>query len=609
MAELLRQGRAARARGDLLAALRLFEHASTLPSAGARPPLEAARVLRRLGLLGAARRRLDEVLARNGRLPGASLVAGLVADGSEDHERALEHFMDAIELDPSRPRAYALAARQLRLLGRVDEALEMASRGCELAGDDPQPADERALALVAQDAGAAAEALAEVVAAQRTDRPVWDAALILIWQGRFDEAFELVDSMEGVAREHATRIARYGLRRTRVRVAGNAVAALVEAHAQKPGSKLLATRPCGFPDEEPLDELDPARADLSEPRKYYLLDEFEPEGGAPGEPDAMPFARPSPVAFQYAVPNCFIHAELWYHDSHRQALVTLDGRFVPDLVPERCLMHWTRTALWDPDPAAEPLPLAFVLPMPGWDSYFHGVIEGLSTLAIYERLGLSCPIVVPGPLNDVHRKLIAASGVPADTPVLTAQDVRGRVIERAICPAPGRAEGDGPVTAETLQAWSRTLRRGLLEPRANGAGGDILYISRARAARRQLRNESELEDTLVRAVDARVVHMEDMSLEEQAAAVHGAKVVVAPHGAGLTNLLFAEPGTGVVELFPDTYVLPHYAWLAARLGHVYTPVTGPAKARARSQKDITWRVEIPAVMAALERMLGHRLTW
>jgi capsular polysaccharide biosynthesis protein len=44
--------------------------------------------------------------------------------------------------------------------------------------------------------------------------------------------------------------------------------------------------------------------------------------------------------------------------------------------------------------------------------------------------------------------------------------------------------------------------------------------------------------------------MEDYPLAKQARLVHEAEMVVATHGAGLANLIFARPGTRVIEIVP-----------------------------------------------------------
>ncbi len=53
-----------------------------------------------------------------------------------------------------------------------------------------------------------------------------------------------------------------------------------------------------------------------------------------------------------------------------------------------------------------------------------------------------------------------------------------------------------------------------------------------------------------------------------------AEIIVAAHGAGLTNLLFARPGATVLELFPEDCVKSSYLWLATRMGLNYRAVLG-----------------------------------
>ena len=55
-----------------------------------------------------------------------------------------------------------------------------------------------------------------------------------------------------------------------------------------------------------------------------------------------------------------------------------------------------------------------------------------------------------------------------------------------------------------------------------------------------------------------------------------ADIVVAVHGAGLTNLLFARPGTAVIELFPENCVKSTYLWLSNRINLNHTALLGSA---------------------------------
>jgi hypothetical protein len=75
-----------------------------------------------------------------------------------------------------------------------------------------------------------------------------------------------------------------------------------------------------------------------------------------------------------------------------------------------------------------------------------------------------------------------------------------------------------------------------------------LYISRKKATRRRILNEDALMPLLERH-RFEILHLEDMSIREAAATMRAASHVLAVHGAGLSNLIFAQPGTRVMELY------------------------------------------------------------
>ncbi len=103
------------------------------------------------------------------------------------------------------------------------------------------------------------------------------------------------------------------------------------------------------------------------------------------------------------------------------------------------------------------------------------------------------------------------------------------------------------------------------------AFGERLYISRAKARRRRVSNEDALWPQLESRGFTRV-YLEDLTWQEQINAFRHAKVIVAPHGAGLANLVFCRPETRVVEFFHRTYVNPCFWRLAALCELDYRPV-------------------------------------
>ena len=86
---------------------------------------------------------------------------------------------------------------------------------------------------------------------------------------------------------------------------------------------------------------------------------------------------------------------------------------------------------------------------------------------------------------------------------------------------------------------------------------NYIYISRKKASKRNVINEEELV-TFLESCGFGTVILENLSFLEQVALFSQAKVIVAPHGAGLTNLVFCSPGTKVIEIIPPSIELVLY---------------------------------------------------
>ena len=102
------------------------------------------------------------------------------------------------------------------------------------------------------------------------------------------------------------------------------------------------------------------------------------------------------------------------------------------------------------------------------------------------------------------------------------------------------------------------------------ADSEKIYISRAKAKNRQLINELEVRE-LLETRGFKTIFLEELSVLEQVAIFAKARVIVAPHGSGLTNLVFCSPNTKIVELFSPNYVRTDY-WMISQhlqLQHYY----------------------------------------
>ncbi|MFW5881332.1 MAG: glycosyltransferase family 61 protein [Roseicyclus sp.] len=111
--------------------------------------------------------------------------------------------------------------------------------------------------------------------------------------------------------------------------------------------------------------------------------------------------------------------------------------------------------------------------------------------------------------------------------------------------------------------------RDALAPRLpRAARSRRIYVSRARARFRRLRNEDEILPML-EARGFERVFLEEMDFEAQVELMRRAEAVVAPHGAGLTNVMFCAEGTHVVEIASPRFPNPNFYAVASAMGQPY----------------------------------------
>ncbi len=123
----------------------------------------------------------------------------------------------------------------------------------------------------------------------------------------------------------------------------------------------------------------------------------------------------------------------------------------------------------------------------------------------------------------------------------------------------------------------RLKSESISEPGAEGSEQRI-YISRRDAGSRLFPNESEIQ-TVLSNHNFRIVELGRMSVAEQIALFSQASVVVAPHGAGLSNLVFSPPGTRVLEMLSADYFNVCYWALCQLCGHQHSRITAPPAKR------------------------------
>ena len=135
-----------------------------------------------------------------------------------------------------------------------------------------------------------------------------------------------------------------------------------------------------------------------------------------------------------------------------------------------------------------------------------------------------------------------------------------------------------------------------------------LYVSRRGQPMRVMVNEVALEAALVRR-GFEIVRPQGMSVADQIGLFAQAEVIVGPTGAGLTNALFAAPGSRIVEIQPENFAsfwVPAFCRLIGLDWRGYIapspcdPKAAPWLARVRRGFRFAYRLDLPDFLAFLD---------
>ena len=99
-----------------------------------------------------------------------------------------------------------------------------------------------------------------------------------------------------------------------------------------------------------------------------------------------------------------------------------------------------------------------------------------------------------------------------------------------------------------------------------------------------------------------IVYMEEYSIVEQMRIMKDAEFIVSPHGAGLTNMIFARSGAKILELIPSRYLTPMFRQLAVNCGHEYGVLIGDTRSSESSKNhEFQWSIDVEK----LDRVLSE----
>jgi capsular polysaccharide biosynthesis protein len=255
------------------------------------------------------------------------------------------------------------------------------------------------------------------------------------------------------------------------------------------------------------------------------------------------------------------------------ATITPDNRLLQDVSFEyRLLPIEQHSIFWKPElpPIVHYSGTVALLSSNASYNYYHWMMEVAARIHLLSYGGVEIDKVVLNPFTQpFQQEILDMLGLPRDKIIFISESTHLEA-DLLIVPSFGSYTGVPPRWPNYYlkNALKDALTNTLRTPLSTGYGR--VYVSRARATYRQVRNEDRIVYMLNR-YGFVVAYLEEMSVAEQIRLFHSARIIIAPHGAGLTNVMFCEPNAAVIELSSPRFVSPLYYYMsvASALDYYY----------------------------------------
>ena len=271
--------------------------------------------------------------------------------------------------------------------------------------------------------------------------------------------------------------------------------------------------------------------------------------------------------------HLFYPREVWLLEGayfkHRSGVVYLRGNAVRDSArsaTKKISRIWL-PSVFSVRASAEPVIVTGQSPK----NYYHWLIEDLPAVLRAKTVQPQAGIVVGGNQPTYVTASLAAAGLGQIATTLRdlrrARIVLGGQNRDSGWPHPG----DVSVLRETFAPLAAL----------GGKNPTRIFVSRGNGRRSYL-NESEVEASL-QDIGLTVVRLEAMTFLEQVQLFASAEIVVGAHGAGLSNTVFCQPGTRVLELAPRNRAIQCFEIISQHCDLVYSRFLTPGARAPRKE--------------------------
>lgn len=236
------------------------------------------------------------------------------------------------------------------------------------------------------------------------------------------------------------------------------------------------------------------------------------------------------------------------------------------------------------------------------DNYFHSVVDGIARLALLSDValtGLDYLLLPKGGMGQAE--LLSIHGIPPNVTVVYVSPHETFYVEELIFPF--SLHGLFDFTPQLNAFFDRVIAH--IPVKQNNP--EYVYIDRRGGSLRKLANENDVVSAMER-LGFYIARLENISQVEQIELFQNARMIVGPHGAGLTNIAFSRPGTVLIELMMDAYCNWCFRRLAHMRGAKYDCVLGHAIGEWKGDQDgaihsQTWEISVLNIISTVKPLM------
>jgi hypothetical protein len=208
------------------------------------------------------------------------------------------------------------------------------------------------------------------------------------------------------------------------------------------------------------------------------------------------------------------------------------------------------------------------------DNYYHWMFQILPRFEVLQRYGIDPDYYVVNTNTPFQKESLQILHISEDR-ILNPTNSTHIEADELIVPS---LLEFSDITSPQSRAC-HYLRSKFLQKNLPKRSDRALYITRDDANVRRVLNEQEIREELIDN-GFEVVSLSSFTLRQQVEMFSEARIIVAPHGAGLTNAVFCEKGSVLIEFMPKGWVVPNYFHRLARIvGMEYYRIVGSKAGR------------------------------